>query len=413
MKNRVVATGLGMITPIGTGKEKFWDNLLAGKSGVRRITRFDPSGLATQIAGEVPDFEPFDYLDKKEAKRMDRFTQFAVAGTSLALADAGLDLEHIDRERAGVVFSSGIGGLETLENQMRVMFEKGVGKVSPFFIPMMITNMAAGHISIVYGLKGINSTLVAACASSTHAIGEAFRALQRGDADVVVTGGSEAAVVTAGVAGFCSLKALSTRNEAPEKASRPFDRDRDGFVMGEGAGVVILETLEHAKKRGAHIYGEVIGYGNTADAYHITQPPPEGDGSYRSMQTALADAGVRPEDVGYINAHGTSTEYNDKFETMAIKRLFGEHAYQIPISSTKSMTGHLLGAAGCVEFIASVLTLERGVIHPTINYENPDPNCDLDYVPNTARNAAVQIAISNSFGFGGQNGTLVMKKYME
>jgi 3-oxoacyl-[acyl-carrier-protein] synthase II len=413
LKNRVVATGLGMITPIGTGKEKFWDNLLAGKSGVRRITRFDPSGLATQIAGEVPDFEPFDYLDKKEAKRMDRFTQFAVAGTSLALADAGLDLEHIDRERAGVVFSSGIGGLETLENQMRVMFEKGVGKVSPFFIPMMITNMAAGHISIVYGLKGINSTLVAACASSTHAIGEAFRALQRGDADVVVTGGSEAAVVTAGVAGFCSLKALSTRNEAPEKASRPFDRDRDGFVMGEGAGVVILETLEHAKKRGAHIYGEVIGYGNTADAYHITQPPPEGDGSYRSMQTALADAGVRPEDVGYINAHGTSTEYNDKFETMAIKRLFGEHAYQIPISSTKSMTGHLLGAAGCVEFIASVLTLERGVIHPTINYENPDPNCDLDYVPNTARNAAVQIAISNSFGFGGQNGTLVMKKYME
>lgn len=413
MRNRVVVTGLGMITPIGTGKETFWEALLSGQSGIRRITRFDASELAAQIAGEVPDFEPSDYLDKKDARRMDRFTQLAVAGTSLAIADAGLDLEKIDRERAGVVFSSGIGGLETLENQLKVMLEKGANKVSPFFIPMMITNMAAGHISIAYGLKGINSTLVAACASSTHAIGEAYKALQRGDADLVVTGGSEAAIVTAGVAGFCSLKALSTRNDAPEKASRPFDRERDGFVMGEGAGVVILETLEHAKQRGAHIYGEIIGYGNTADAFHITQPPPEGDGSYRSMRAALADAGIQPEEVGYINAHGTSTEYNDKFETMAIKRLFGDSAYRIPISSTKSMIGHLLGAAGCVEFIASVLTLERGMIHPTINYEFPDPECDLDYVPNKARKADVNIAISNSFGFGGQNGTLVVKKYAD
>jgi len=413
MKNRVVATGLGMITPIGTGKEVFWAALLAGKSGVRRITRFDVSEFTTQIAAEVPDFEPSDYLDKKEAKRMDRFTQLAVAGSGMAIADAGVDLDQIDRERAGVVFSSGIGGLETLESQFKVMYEKGVNKVSPFFIPMMITNMAAGHISIAYGLKGINSTLVAACASSTHAIGEAYKALQRGDADLVVTGGSEAAIVPSGLAGFCSLKALSTRNDAPEKASRPFDRDRDGFVMGEGAGAVVLETLEHAKKRGAHIYGEVIGYGNTADAYHITQPAPEGDGNYRSMRAALADAGIRPEEVGYINAHGTSTAYNDKFETIAIKRLFGDHAYRVPISSTKSMTGHLLGAAGCVEFIASVLTLERGMIHPTINYEYPDPECDLDYVPNAARKADVNIAISNSFGFGGQNGTLVIKKYAE
>lgn len=370
------------------------------------MTDFD-----AKIAGEVKDFNPHDYIDKKEAKRMDRFTQFGVAAAKMALEDANLEVNEENAEDVGVIVASGIGGIETLEQQHKVLLEKGPGRVSPFLIPMMILNMVAGQISIVTGAKGPNSTIVTACASSTHSIGEAFRLLQRGDAKVVISGGTEAAITPLGLAGFCSLKALSTRNDEPQKASRPFDAERDGFVMGEGACMVILETLDHALSRGAHIYAEVAGYGLTGDAYHITAPDPAGLGAARSMKMAIKDAGLEPTAIDYINAHGTSTNMNDKFETIAIKNVFGDAAYQVNISSTKSMTGHLLGAAGAVEFAVISLAVQDDIIPPTTNYENPDPDCDLNYTPNQAKATKVKAALSNSLGFGGHNATILVKKY--
>lgn len=411
MKNRVVVTGLGVVSPLGIGKDNFWEAIKSGKSGVDKITRFDASGYGAQIAAELKDFNPHNYLDKKEAKRMDKFTQYGVVAAKLALADAALEITDENAEDVGVIVASGIGGIETLEEQHKVLLEKGPGRVSPFLIPMMILNMAGGQISISTGAKGPNSTIVTACASSTHSIGEAFKLLQRGDAKVVIAGGTEAAITPLGLAGFSSMKALSTRNEEPQKASRPFDAERDGFVMGEGAGMVILETLDHALARGAVIYGEVAGYGLTGDAYHITSPDPAGLGAARGMAMAIKDAGLEPNDIDYINAHGTSTSLNDKFETMAIKRVFGDYAYRISISSTKSMTGHLLGAAGAIEFIVSTLAVKEDIVPPTINYENPDPECDLNYTPNQAKKMIVKAAISNSLGFGGHNATILVKKY--
>ncbi|MHB1419019.1 MAG: beta-ketoacyl-ACP synthase II [Bacillota bacterium] len=411
MTNRVVITGMGLITPVGTGLDKFWSSLTHGISGIGPITRFPADHLSARIAGEIRDFEPELYFDRKDAKRMDRFTQFAVAASKLAVDEAGLDLNSLDLDRLGVVFGSGIGGMETFEDQARVLMEKGAHRVSPFFVPMMIGNMAAGQVSIALGARGINITIVNACATGTNAVGDACRALQRGDADVIVTGGAEASVTPLAMAGFCSLKALSTRNDEPTRASRPFDLERDGFVLSEGAGVLILETLDHATQRGAHIYAEVTGYGCTADAYHMTAPAPGGRGAARAMMLALQDAGVAPGEISYINAHGTSTELNDKYETMAIKEVFGPQAYKVPISSTKSMTGHLLGAAGAIEAIACALAIVHGVIPPTINYEHPDPDCDLDYVPNEAREISVETTLSNSFGFGGHNASLVLKKF--
>ncbi|NLY29723.1 MAG: beta-ketoacyl-ACP synthase II [Firmicutes bacterium] len=407
---RVVVTGIGVVTPLGIGKEAFWDGLANGRSGVRRITRFDPSELASQIAGEVPDFEPLNYMDRKDARRMDRFTQFAVAAAALALADAGLDQEVPLGERAGVLIGSGVGGIETLEEQALTLVTKGVNRISPFFVPMMIADMAAGQVSIQFGAKGHNACTVTACCSGAHSIGDAFRVIQRGEADIMISGGAEAPLGKLAMGGFCSAKTLSTRNDEPERASRPFDAGRDGFVMGEGSGIVILEELEHARARGAKIYGELVGYGATGDAYHITTPAPEGEGAARAMLAALNDAGLTIEDVDYINAHGTSTKYNDYFETVAIKRVFGQQAASVPISSTKSMTGHLLGAAGGVELIASLLAMEHSLIPPTINYEEPDPDCDLDYVPNTARPKELNVVMSNSFGFGGHNAVLIAKK---
>lgn len=411
MKKRVVVTGLGAVTPIGIGTDAFWQALLSGKSGITTVTRFDASEYATQIAGEVKDFDPANYIDKKEAKRMDRFTQFAIAGAKMALEDSGINLEQVDRERVGTIIGSGIGGMETLHDQYKVLFEKGPNRISPFFVPMMIANMAAGQTSITFGLHGPCTCVVTACATGTNAIGEAFRIIQYGDADVMVCGGTEATISPAALAGFCSAKAMTTSNAEPEKASRPFDRDRDGFVMGEGAGIVVLESLEHAQARGAKIYAEMIGYGSNADAYHITAPAPEGTVAAKCMELAIKDAGLKPEDIDYINAHGTSTPLNDKNETLAIKKLFGEHAYKLAVSSTKSMTGHLLGAAGGIEFIASALAVANDILPPTINYENPDPELDLDYVPNKARQQKVNTAMSNSFGFGGHNATLLVKKY--
>ena len=408
--NRVVITGMGIISPLGTGKDEYWKSLIQGKSGISRITRFDVTDYPTKIAGEVHDFDPNDYMDKKEARRMDRFTQFAVAAASLSLEDSGLDLDREDLDRVGVILGTGIGGTETFEEQHRVLLEKGPNRVSPFFVPMMIGNMGAGQISIQFGLCGPNLTIVNACASSANAVGEAFKLLQRGGADIVLSGGAEAAITPMSTAGFCSMKAMSTNNDVPEKASRPFDAQRDGFVMGEGGGVLILETLEHAQARDAHIYAEVVGYGCTDDAYHITAPVPEGVGARKAMEGALKDAGLQPHEVDYINAHGTSTPANDKGETQAIKHLFGEHAYSLAISSTKSMTGHLLGASGVIEVMAAALTIEKGIIPPTINYENPDPDCDLDYVPNNSREQSVEIALSNSFGFGGHNATVALRK---
>ncbi|HMM21422.1 MAG TPA: beta-ketoacyl-ACP synthase II [Selenomonadales bacterium] len=411
MKKRVVVTGLGAITPIGIGVEEYWQSLLAGKSGIGRVTRFDASDYGTQIAGEVKGFEPGNFMDKKEARRMDRFTQYAVAATKMALDHSGLDLNTINRDRIGTIIGSGIGGMETLHDQYHVLFEKGPNRISPFFVPMMIANIASGQVSIMYGLQGPCMTVVTACATGTNAIGEAFKLIQRGDADVMVCGGTEATISQAALAGFSSMKALSTRNDEPEKASRPFERDRDGFVMGEGAGIVVLETLEHAQARGAKIYAEMIGYGSNADAYHITAPAPEGAQAAKCMEMALKDGGIAPNEVDYINAHGTSTPLNDKNETLAVKRLFGDHAKKLAISSTKSMTGHLLGAAGGIEFIACVMSVAHDMIHPTINYDNPDPELDLDYVPNTARKQVVNVAMSNSFGFGGHNATIMVKKY--
>ena len=412
MHNRVVVTGLGVISPVGTGVESFWSNLTAGKSGVGLITRFDASAYSTRFAAEVKDFDPARYIDKKEARRMDRFTQFALAAAGMALEDAGMDWEGVDRDRVGVILGSGIGGIETLEEQHQVLLTRGPGRVSPFFIPMMIANMGAGQIAIAYRLRGCNLTTTSACASSAHAVGDAFRLLQRGEADVMITGGSEAPITPLAIAGFCSMKALSARNDEPERASRPFDAGRDGFVIGEGAAILILETLEHAQKRGARIYAEVAGYGTSCDAYHITAPDPEGGGAALSMRLALLDAGVAPESVDYINAHGTSTPLGDKLETAAIKQVFGDHAKKLVVSSTKSMTGHLLGAAGGLEAVASVLAIDRGVIPPTINYEEPDPECDLDYVPNRSREFPVKTALSNSFGFGGHNATLLFRKFL-
>ena len=411
MANRVVITGLGVISPVGTGLESFWNALINGVSGIGQVSRFDADAYSTRIAGEVRDFEPGNYLDRKEAKRMDRFAQFAVATSKMAINDAGLSLDNEDRDQIGVIIGSGIGGMGTYEEQCRILVEKGPNRVSPFFVPMMISNMASGQVSIFLGTRGPNTTVVTACASGTHAIGEAFKTIQRGGAEVMITGGTESAITPLTFAGFCSMRAMSTRNAEPQRASRPFDAQRDGFVLGEGCGIIILENLEHAVARGAKIYAEVTGYGASADAFHITAPAPEGVGAVLAMQRALNDGGVAPEEIDYINAHGTSTDLNDKLETTAIKTVFGKHAYQLAVSSTKSMTGHLLGAAGAVEIVAAALTVRDGIIPPTINYEDPDPDCDLDYVPNQSRKAAVKMVLSNSFGFGGQNGTLIIRKF--
>ncbi|NLG85116.1 MAG: beta-ketoacyl-ACP synthase II [Firmicutes bacterium] len=411
--HRVVVTGLGLISPLGIGTEKTWEGLIAGKSGIGPVTAFDASPFPSRIGGEVKDFDPTAYLDRKEARRMDRFTQFAVVAAKMALEDAGLVITEENADRIGVIVGSGIGGMQTLEEQCRVYFERGPARVSPFFIPMLISDMAAGQISIATGARGPNSSVVTACASGAHSLADCFYHLQRGSADVMIGGGSEAAITGLSYAGFCAAGTLSTRNDAPEKASRPFDAKRDGFVMGEGAGILILERLEHAKARGAKIYAEMIGVGLTSDAHHITAPHPEGAGAARAMTVAMREAGIGPEEVDYINAHGTSTELNDKTETMAIKKALGEHAYRVAISSTKSMTGHLLGAAGALEAAITVLAIARGIIPPTINYEYPDPECDLDYVPNQARRANIRVALSNSLGFGGHNACLAFKRYEE
>ncbi len=413
MKRRVVVTGMGVISPVGNGKEEFWTSLTQGRSGVGRLTLFDPTDYDSQIAGQVNNFDAPARLGKKEARRMDRFTQFALVAALDAVEDGRLDLSREDLDRIGVLVGSGIGGLSTIEAEHATLLERGPSKISPFFIPMLIVDMASGQIAIRLGAKGPNFCVATACASASHAIGDSCRIVQRGEAEVMITGGTEAAVTPLGVGGFCAMKALSTRNHEPEKASRPFDKMRDGFIMAEGAGIVILEDLEHALKRGAHIYGELVGYGMSGDAYHITAPAPGGEGAARAMQWALKDANLKPEAVDYINAHGTSTQLNDKFETMAIKTVLGEHAKKVAVSSTKSMTGHLLGAAGGVELIACLLSIERGVIPPTINYEYPDPECDLDYVPNQARHQQVQVVMSNSLGFGGHNATLVVRRYQQ
>ena len=414
MGNRVVVTGIGVISPIGTGRETFWKALLAGTNGIERISRFDPAEYAAQIAGEVKDFDPTIYIDKKEAKRMDRYAQFAVAATKLALEDAKLDLAHEDCDRIGTYIGTGIGGIETMHSQYEKLFSKGPHHISPFFIPMMIGNMAAGQAAITFGLHGPSSCIVTACATGSNCIGDAFRVLQRGEADVMVAGGTEAAISQAAVAGFCSMKALCTDcNEDPAHASRPFDKNRSGFVMGEGAGIVILETLEHAEKRGAHIYAEIVGYGSNSDAYHITSPAPHGEYQAKCMQIAIADAGLTPDDIDYVNAHGTSTHMNDEGETEACKAVFGARAKDVPVSSIKSMTGHLLGAAGGVECIATALAVENDMLPPTINYETPDEGLDLDYVPNQAKAHKVRAAISNNFGFGGHNACLLLKKFVK
>lgn len=412
MKQRVVITGMGAITPIGSDLDTLWNNLISGKSGVSKVTAFDASELPTQIAAEVKDFNPEDYIDKRDARRMDRFVHFGLAAALKALQDAGLTVgTNADPERVGVIVGSGIGGLGTWEDQHTTLLEKGPKRVSPFFIPMMIANMASGHISMLTGAKGPNTTIVTACATGSHSIGDSFRIIERGDADVMICGGAEAAIRLVGMSGFCALRAMSTRNDEPERASRPFDKDRDGFVMGEGAGVLVLESLEHALRRGARIYAELVGYGMSADAYHMTDPAPGGEGAARCMRAAIKDAGLRLEEVDYINAHGTSTPVGDKSEIAAIKSVFGEHAKRLAVSSTKSMTGHLLGAAGGVEAIITALTIKHGMIPPTINVDNQDPECDLDVVPNVARHAEVRTAMSNSFGFGGHNATLIFKKY--
>ena len=412
MKRRVVVTGLGLVTPLGIGVEKTWTAIIAGRSGVGRITRFDPSEFPSQIAAEVKNFDPADFIEKKEIKKMDKFIQFGVAAAKMAVEDSGLRITDAIAERVGVYVGSGMGGLPAIEATHSKLLEGGVKKVSPFFIPMTIINLVSGHIAMMHGAKGPNSAVVTACASGTHAIGDAFKIIQRGDADVMIAGGTEAVISPLGIGGFCAMRALSLRNDEPEKASRPFDALRDGFVMGEGAGVVVLEELSWAERRGARIYAEVKGYGMTGDAYHMTTPSPEGEGAARCIKIALNDAGLSTEKVDYINAHGTSTKFNDENETTAIKSVFGKGAYEMPVSSTKSMTGHLLGAAGGIEAVFSVLAIEKGVIPPTINYEFPDVECDLDYVPNKSRAANVDIAMSNSFGFGGTNACLVFQKYI-
>ncbi len=411
MLRRVVVSGVGMITPVGNTAEESWKALISGKPGAGEITRFDASDFPTRFAAEVRGFQPENYLEKKEIRRMDLFLQFAVGASVMAVEDAELNLDDIDRERFGVIIGSGIGGISTIEEQHMRMINGGPGRISPFFVPMMISNIASGQVSMRFGAKGPNYSTVSACASGSHAIGDAFRWIRYGDADIIIAGGSEAAITPMSVGGFCSMKALSTRNDEPERASRPFDLERDGFVLGEGAGIVILEEMNHALDRGADILGEIVGYGMTADAYHITAPAPEGEGAVRAMIMSLNDGRVSPAEVRYINAHGTSTELNDKFETTAIKTVFQDHAHELMISSTKSMTGHLLGAAGGIEFAITLLAVRNGIVPPTINYENPDPECDLDYVPNKAREADIQYALTNSFGFGGQNACLTLKKF--
>lgn len=408
---RTVITGLGCVTPIGIGKDKFWEAIKAGKSGVGPITRFDTTDFTSKIAAEVRDFNPEYYLDKKEAKRMDRFTQYSVVAARLAIQDGNINLDEIDKENIGVILGTGIGGIETLEQEHEKLLDRGPKRVSPLLIPMMISNMGAAQVSMDLGLKGSTMTITTACASATHAIGESFRMIEKGVMDMVVTGGAEACITPLAFAGFCSMKALSTNNDNPEKASRPFDKERDGFIMGEGAGIIVLEELQHALKRGATIYGEVVGYGSTSDAYHITQPDPEAMGGTNSMRLALEERNVDYRDIGYINAHGTSTYFNDKLETMAIKNLFKEHAKDINISSTKSMTGHLLGAAGGVEAIVTTLALTEGIIPPTINYDHPDEECDLNYTPNKMVERDIKYALSNSLGFGGHNASILFKKY--
>lgn len=411
MPNRVVVTGVGVISPIGTGKDKFWNALTSGQSGIGQITRFDASEFPTRIAGEVDDFDPADYLDFKEVRRMVRFCHLAVAATGMAFADARLEPATLVAERAGTIIGSGIGGLQVLESQQAILVKEGPRRLSPFLVPMMITNMAAGHTSIHYGLKGPNMCIVTACATGTHSIGEAFRVIKTGLADVMVAGGSEAAITPLGVGGFCAAKTLSTRNDEPERASRPFDKDRDGFVIGEGCGILLLEEAGQAEARGADIIAEIVGYGATADAYHMTTPDLDGSGASRAMKLALKEAGLAATDIDYINAHGTSTAYNDRIETMAIKTVFGKYASEVAISANKSMIGHLLGAAGGVEGVATALSVKTGVIPPTINYETPDPDCDLAYTPNESARKPIRAALSNSFGFGGQNAVLCFARY--
>ncbi|RAS73783.1 beta-ketoacyl-ACP synthase II [Priestia endophytica] len=410
MKRRVVVTGVGALTPLGNDAKTSWENAIKGVSGIGELTRVDKEEFSAKVAAEVKDFEVEKYMDRREARKMDRFTQYAVAASLMAVEDAKLDITEEIAPNVGVWIGSGIGGMETFENQFTTLTEKGARRVSPFFVPMMIPDMAAGQVSIALGAKGFNSCTVTACATGTNSIGDAFKVIQRGDADAMVTGGTEAPITRMSLAGFCANKALST-NPDPKTACRPFDSDRDGFIMGEGAGILVLEELEHALARGAHIYAEIVGYGATGDAHHITAPAPGGEGGARAMRMALENAGLKPEDIDYINAHGTSTEYNDKYETMAIKEVFGEHAKKLAISSTKSMTGHLLGAAGGIEAIFSVKTIEDSIIPPTINYQTPDEDCDLDYVPNEARSQEVNAVLSNSLGFGGHNATLIFKKY--
>ena len=407
---RVVVTGIGVISALGTGVEKNWNALLQGKSGVDRITRFDASELPTQIAGEVKDFNAEEFIDKKEIKKMDLFIQYALAAAEMAMQDSALVINEENAERVGVLVGSGLGGLPTIEKYHEALAEGGYKKVSPFFIPMLIINLAPGQISIRYGAKGPNFSVVSACAAGTHAIGEAYHVIRRGDADAMITGGAESTITPLAIAGFNAMKALSTRNDDPQGASRPFDKDRDGFVMGEGAGILVLEEYEAAKARGAKIYAELVGYGLSGDAYHLTAPAPEGEGAARCMKMPLKGARLNPEEVDYVNAHGTSTPFNDYYETLAIKSALGVHSRKVMVSSTKGMTGHALGAAGGIEAVFSLLAMERGVVPPTINYQTPDPECDLDYVPNIARQATVNVALSNSLGFGGTNATIIFKK---
>ncbi len=411
MKRRVVVTGLAVITPVGNTKEEFWKSLKESRSGTGLLSLFDTKDFSSKIAAEVKNFDPSPYLTPKEIRRMDRFVQFAVVCSKMVIADSGIDISKEDCDRIGVIVGSGIGGLPIIEAQHTVYLKEGASKISPFLIPMLIANMASGQIAISLGIKGYNSCVVTACATGNHAIGDAFKIVQRGDADLMIAGGTESCITPLGFGGFCSMKALSTRNDDPQHACRPFDKERDGFIMGEGAGVVIVEELEHAKKRSANIYAEMAGYGATADAYHMAAPSPDGKGAANAMLMALRDAGLNSEEIDYINAHGTSTQLNDKIETLSIKNVFGAHAKKLAVSSTKSMTGHLLGAAGGVEFAATALAIKESIIPPTINYEYPDPECDLDYVPNVARKKAVRAAISNSFGFGGHNAVLALKSF--
>ena len=412
-ERRVVVTGLGMITPLGIGVESSWEALIAGRSGIDRITQFDASAYPTQIAGEVKGFNPEDWIEPKEVKKMDRFTHLAIAASQMAVDDSGLKVTSDNAERVGVIVGAGMGGLPAIEHYCKVLLERGPRRITPFFIPMVIINLAAGHISMRFGAKGPNSAACTACATGSHSIGDAFRIIARGDADVMIAGGTESVIAPLGIGGFNAMKALSTRNDEPARASRPYDRDRDGFVMGEGAGIIVLESMEHAKARGARIYAELSGFGMTSDAYHMTSPAPEGEGAARCMKLALKDAGMEPAEVSYINTHGTSTKAGDELETMAIKNVFGDHSRALAISSTKSMTGHLLGAAGGVEAVVSVLTIRDGVVPPTINIDNPDPECDLDYVPHKARKVDVKAALSNSFGFGGTNACLLFKRFTD